>query len=134
MKAIASLLILSLTIVVDADLPDYPTSCTGKCSYKETPGSLPIDVSADGQGGMTAIIGIQVPRGTGGREPGFTLKYSNNAGNGRIGLGWQLVVPSINSTLSKTAHGERRVGGSEFHRRRRLLRERHSIGSRRRHG
>ena len=96
MKTTAVLFLISLAIFVDADVPDCPKSCMGKCSYKETPGSLPIDVSADGQGGMTATIGLQVPRGTGGREPGFTLKYSNNAGNGRLGLGWELsYLPAI---------------------------------------
>eukprot|EP00118_Oscarella_pearsei_P019555 m.208404 g.208404 ORF g.208404 m.208404 type:complete len:115 (+) comp39708_c0_seq1:112-456(+) len=95
-------LFLSVALVSSASVanldpcgPRLP-GCNSCPSHVPTPGGLQTDVSADGQGGILATIGLQVPRGSGGREPGLALKYSSTAGNGAIGLGWKLsYLPTI---------------------------------------
>src|SRR5213596_835662 len=46
-------------------------------------------------------IGLKVPPGTAGQTPVLSLSYEGGAGNGPIGFGWQLVLPSIQRRTDK---------------------------------
>lgn len=60
-------------------------------------------------GAATVTIPLQVPRGIGGMEPQLSLNYSSEAGNGLLGLGWNLAGPSAVTRCAKalTIDGER---------------------------
>ncbi|XP_065839920.1 uncharacterized protein [Oscarella lobularis] len=71
-------------------------NCNAVFDSEEVPGVVSADISADGQGGVKVSIALEVPRGSGGRQPGLLLKYSSSAGNGRFGYGWTLAyLPTI---------------------------------------
>ena len=85
-------------------------SCSSTTS-KQVPGVVPADISADGQGGVKVSIGLEVPRGSGGRDPGLLLKYSSSSRNGRFGYGWTLAyLPTISRcprTRLRNGYGEK---------------------------
>ncbi|MFN0062273.1 MAG: SpvB/TcaC N-terminal domain-containing protein [Myxococcaceae bacterium] len=42
------------------------------------------------QGSFTHVIPIQLPAGSNGAQPDLSLVYDSGAGNGIVGMGWQL--------------------------------------------
>ncbi len=52
--------------------------------------TLPGKASVDPNGGAGYGIPISVPPGTAGLAPTLSFQYSNQAGNGLLGLGWML--------------------------------------------
>eukprot|EP00118_Oscarella_pearsei_P024911 m.307089 g.307089 ORF g.307089 m.307089 type:complete len:2421 (+) comp41894_c0_seq1:200-7462(+) len=96
-------------------LDPCPPGCdkTRCAKFTPSPGALQTDISTDGQGGILATVGLEVPRGSGGREPGLALKYSNTAGNGWIGLGWKLsYFPTITRCPRKILENGKSAGVS----------------------
>jgi RHS repeat-associated protein len=55
-----------------------------------TIGSTPASADVSKNGAATYSIPIQLPRGTAGLTPELSLEYSSSAGNGLVGVGWNL--------------------------------------------
>src|SRR5205814_6128225 len=53
-------------------------------------GVVPGDFEVSANGDSTYTIQIEVPPGINEVEPDLSLVYSSHAGNGRLGVGWQL--------------------------------------------
>src|SRR5690606_35402528 len=67
-------------------LPDGPGSIEG----------IGDNVSVDGNmGAMSYAVPIELPAGYPGMTPELSLAYSSSAGNGLVGVGWSMHVPSI---------------------------------------
>lgn len=70
-----------------------------RVSLPEGPGSLEgigenVDVSAN-MGQMSHRIAIEVPAGFAGLTPELALSYSSGNGSSALGIGWDLVIPTI---------------------------------------
>ena len=65
-------------------------------------GILPGTLSVDRDGAAVYEIPIAVPPGTAGVEPGLSLAYASNGGNGLVGLGWSLGGLSAIARCPKT--------------------------------
>ena len=71
-------------------LPSGPGSITG----------LGTDFSSNPSTGSGRIqIPIGVPAGTAGTAPALSLDYDSGRGNGLMGMGWRLTLPSVRRTL-----------------------------------
>jgi RHS repeat-associated protein len=57
--------------------------------------SMPVAV-ANQMGTATTSFPIKLPAGRGGMAPKLSINYNSDAGNGWLGLGWELNIPSIN--------------------------------------
>jgi len=51
--------------------------------------------SANNMGSATTGLSIEVPAGRAGMQPGLSIQYSSQGGNGWMGLGWNIQVPEI---------------------------------------
>ncbi len=51
--------------------------------------------SANGEGTANLSYPIEIPTGRGGMQPSLALTYSSAGGNGWLGVGWDISVPSI---------------------------------------
>ncbi|AXG74261.1 hypothetical protein DVK85_08440 [Flavobacterium arcticum] len=51
--------------------------------------------SPNSNGTVTTGFPIKVPQGRGGMQPSLNISYSSEAGNGWMGLGWNLATPAI---------------------------------------
>src|SRR5262245_11407631 len=56
-------------------------------------------------GAMTFSVPLDVPEGFDGVTPSLALSYSSLAGDGPVGLGWDLAVPAIERTTSRGLPG-----------------------------
>jgi hypothetical protein len=54
------------------------------------PGKIPGQFAVSPSGAATYSIPIQVPPGIAGMEPKLSLNYNSQAGNGIMGMGWNL--------------------------------------------
>jgi len=52
--------------------------------------------SANSMGGASMNYPINIPAGRNGMQPQLALSYNNGGGNGWLGLGWNLTLPSVN--------------------------------------
>jgi len=50
---------------------------------------------ANSTGSSTLSFPIELPKGRMGMQPGLTIQYNNEGGNGWMGIGWNLSVPAI---------------------------------------
>jgi RHS repeat-associated protein len=69
-------------------------------------------------GAMTFSVPIDVPRGFPGATPALALSYGSFAGDGPLGIGWDLAVPAIERTTARglptyTTADEFAFGGSD---------------------
>ncbi len=51
--------------------------------------------TANNMGGASMDFPLKLPNGRQGMQPGLSIQYSNEGGNGWLGLGWNLSTPSI---------------------------------------
>jgi RHS repeat-associated protein len=91
-------------------LPNPPGSIDGVVDNARVSGNT---------GAMTFSVPIDVPQGFEGVTPSLALAYSSLAGDGPVGLGWDLSVPAIERTTSRglpsyTATDELAYGGGEL--------------------
>ena len=90
------LLVLALTLVI-GHLPYAISSSFAKETSEDRPvGSLGGAVHADPFTGVaTTSIPIEVPPGRNGMQPSLALTYNSAAGNGWLGMGWELEQEGI---------------------------------------
>lgn len=82
-------------------LPDGPGSFQGVGDYLNASGHT---------GAMSFTVPITVPQGFAGMTPSLSIAYSSHAGNGPLGVGWDLAVPSVQRF---TGRGLPRYQGSD---------------------
>ncbi|MEW6431870.1 MAG: toxin TcdB middle/N-terminal domain-containing protein [Myxococcota bacterium] len=52
-------------------------------------------------GSVTESVPLQLPQGTGGQQPQVALRYDSGQGNGPLGIGWSLGLPTIQLQTEK---------------------------------
>jgi RHS repeat-associated protein len=77
-------------------------------------GALPGAGSVTATGEYTYRLPIEVPPGRAGMQPALALTYSSRAGNGHLGVGWQLDGLSEIARCPKTIATEGTSDGSHF--------------------
>ena len=101
-------------VVLGLLLPEHRLLAEGKDKNGVAPNSISVPKgpgSIEGLGdsfqpslntGTTKYgLGIRVPPGTGGFTPSVSLAYEGGLGNGILGMGWELRVPSIRRQVDK---------------------------------
>lgn len=73
-------------------------------------GSTSGSVNANGNGGATYTIPIEVPFGTNGIQPNLSLVYSSQAGDGIAGFGWNINAFSVISRAGKNVFHDGTAG------------------------
>jgi len=81
--------------------------------------NLPVGTTAGSQsvslsGAATYQIPLVIPPGTAGMEPGVSLVYSSQAGNGLLGYGWNLAGLSAISRAGHTIYHDSDIKGVDF--------------------
>lgn len=80
------------------DFDNYEIDADLEVGY--TPGAHGVSPS----GAATYTVPIQLPPGTNGMEPELAITYNSQAGNGLLGMGWNLAGLSVISRVPKTIH------------------------------
>jgi RHS repeat-associated protein len=78
-----------------------PTTLRDIKAADPSTGIVPIDPpQANNMGGASVNFPLKLPAGRAGMQPQLAIAYNSGAGNGWLGLGWDLSVPSIGIDLT----------------------------------
>ena len=77
-------------------------------------GSLGGTVNIGAMGGLNYTIPIEVPVGINGMQPSISIGYSNQAGNGLLGWGWDLIATSCITRTGQTLYHDGKMTAADL--------------------
>ena len=87
---LGALLVLLWVLASTAQAHPHHEPLTETPSPTTVPGTLAGSFAVGQDGGASYSIPLRVPPGTAGIQPGLALRYDSRAGNGIVGMGWDL--------------------------------------------
>ena len=89
--------------------PDFNTQFTRSVVSSQPVGSIPGQSSVTPDGAFSYSLPLRVPEGRLGMAPSLSLEYNSRAGNGVVGVGWDLVGVSRITRCRKTLAEDERI-------------------------
>lgn len=77
-------------------------------------GKIPAKANITSTGGATYTIPIYTPLGTAGMVPSLSINYNSQAGNGLLGMGWNLAGISSITRVNKTLYHDNEVSAINY--------------------
>ena len=124
-----ALMIIALSVPVSAQMDDSDFDLSDAVNALNPPamvlsgpdghgdgvvGAIPATVDVSALGGATYSIPVKVPNGINGMQPGLSVVYNSQSGNGLLGWGWNIGGVSAITRVGATFYHDSIVRGVEF--------------------
>lgn len=102
------------SLIVNTTYLSEPPDESRSLDYSKAVGTLPGNVSVNSAGAATYTIPLEIPPGTAGMQPVISLVYNSMAGNGIMGIGWNIGGISVISRVGQDRFNEGDIRPVDF--------------------